>query len=96
MAVTPSEFVANYPEFAEMLTTNPAALQNVLDDAYKKTPVALWTTLTDEGAQLRAAQALAQSPFARNLELANNDGKTVYDARLAELVDIIGAGGTVL
>lgn len=94
MAVSLATFVANYPEFAN--APSPVA-QNALNDAYSMTPAAVWPApILDQAAQLRAAQALALSPFGRNMALANEEGKTVYDGRLQRLVAICAAGGTVL
>lgn len=95
MAVTPTQFVANYPEFAQAPLAT--VVQNALNDAYSMTPVSVWpSSLVDQAAQLRAAQALALSPFGRGMALANEEGKTVYDQRLQRLVQICAAGGTVL
>lgn len=95
MAVTPTTFVANYPEFAQ--APLGTVVQNALNDAYSMTPSSVWpTSLVDQAAQLRAAQSLALSPFGRGMALADDEGKTVYDARLDRLVRIAAAGGTVL
>jgi hypothetical protein len=94
--VTPAQFVTNYPEFADALTAYPALVQSALDDAYALTPATVWPpTLIDAGAQLRAAQTLALSPYARNLSLANADGRTVYDLRLERFVARVAGGGSL-
>jgi hypothetical protein len=96
VAVTPAQFVTNYPEFAQAFTSNPALVQKELDNAYAMTPASVWpASILDQGAQLRAAQALALSPFGRGMALANEDGKTVYDERLGRLVAIVAAGGSL-
>lgn len=96
MPVTPQQFVDNYPEFAQALTQQPALVQSVLNDAYALTPASVWPPgIIDQGAQLRAAQSLALSPFGRGMALANEDGKTVYDQRLDRLVAIVAAGGSL-
>jgi hypothetical protein len=96
MAVSPAQFVDNYPEFAQALTSNPSLVQAVLNDAYDLTPEGIWpANILDQGAQLRAAQSLALSPFGRNMALANEEGKTVYDERLERLMRIVAAGGSL-
>jgi hypothetical protein len=96
MAVTPALFVTNYPEFAQAQTSNPALVQSALDDAYALTPASVWpAAIIDQGAQLRAAQTLALSPFGRGMALANEEGKTVYDQRLDRLIAIVAAGGSL-
>jgi len=90
--VDPSAFIENYPEFTNAPTD---LIQNELNNAYALTPASLWpSAIIDQGAQLRAAQALALSPFGRGMALANEEGKTVYDARLDRLVAIVAAGGS--
>jgi S-(hydroxymethyl)glutathione dehydrogenase/alcohol dehydrogenase len=83
--VTPAQFITNYPEFADALTAYPQLVQNALDDAYALTPAGVWPpTLIDAGAQLRAAQTLALSPYGRGLKLAGADmiiGVDVNDAK---------------
>jgi hypothetical protein len=95
--VTPSAFVANYPEFADALTNFPTLVSNALNDAYSMTPANIWSpALVDQGAQLRAAQILSLSNYGKNLALSDNDGITVYDKRLDRLVAITAGGGSVL
>jgi hypothetical protein len=97
VSVSPSQFVANYPEFADALSQQPALIQNVLDEAYLLTPDSVWPAwLVDQAAQLRAAQALALSPFGRALQLTEKDGGTVYDARLERIARLVGAGGSLV
>lgn len=96
MAVTPAVFVTNYPEFAQALTSNPDLVQQEINNAYALTPASVWPpAILDQGAQLRAAQALALSPFGRGMALANEEGKTVYDQRLDRLIAIVAAGGSL-
>lgn len=96
MAVTPAQFVENYPEFAPALTQQPALVATTLSDAYALTPDTVWPSgFLDQAAQLRAAQSLALSPYGRGMALANDEGKTVYDLRLERLVTMVGGGGSV-
>jgi hypothetical protein len=92
VAVTAAQFIRNYPEFADAPLN---IVTQYLADAYSMTPVGVWGANTDQGAQLRCAQALALSPYARKMALANEEGKTVYDARLTILVRIAASGGSV-
>lgn len=94
MAVDVATFLVNYPEFVNAPT---GVVQNCLNDAYSMTPSAVWpSAILDQGAQLRAAQALALSPFGRGMSYSDPQGKTVYDERLGRLVTIAAAGGSVL
>lgn len=94
MAVDVPTFLANYPEFANVPTP---VVTNTLNDAYSMTPSNVWpAAIVDQAAQLRCAQALALSPFARGTNPRDDAGKTVYDERLRRLVQICAAGGTVL
>lgn len=94
MAVSPSTFLVNYPEFTQVPI---AALTNALNDAYSMTPAAVWPApILDQAAQLRAAQSLALSPFGRGANPRDDQGRTVYDVRLQRLIQIAAAGGTVL
>lgn len=70
--------------------------QNALDRAYALTPASIWGAMQDEGAQLRAAQSLALSPYGTGLQLIQKNGATNYDTRLDRLVAIVAAGGTIL
>jgi hypothetical protein len=92
--VTPGEFTAYYPEFADA----PSVLvSEAIRQAYALTPASVWpAALQDAGVMLRAAQSLAQSPFGRNMSLADDDGKTAYDMRLERLISIVAAGGAVI
>jgi hypothetical protein len=91
VAVSLATFLVNYPEF----TNAPSGMvQNALNDAYGLTPVGVWATYTDQGAQLRAAQAMAHSPFGVGLSLSRDDGTTIYDQRLSRLVQMVAAGGS--
>lgn len=93
MAIDPTAFIVNYPEF----TNAPSPLiANELANAYLQCPSDLWGSYIDIGAQLRAAQALALSPFGRGMALSNDEGKTVYDSRLEMLEMTVAAGGRLL
>lgn len=90
MPVDVPTFLTNYPEFANVPTP---VVQNALNDAYSMTPAATWpVNLLDQGAQLRCAQSLALSPFARGTNPRDDGGKTAYDERLERLVRIAARG----
>lgn len=94
MAVDVPTFLVNYPEFNAVPIP---VVTNSLNDAYSMTPTAVWPpAIIDQAAQLRCAQSLALSPFARGTNPRDDGGKTVYDERLQRLVMIAAAGGTVL
>lgn len=94
MAVDLPTFIANFPEFTAAATSTPVMVQSALDAAYLMTPIGIWTALQDEGAQLRAAQWIAMSPYGSGLELSRSDGSTLYDSRLNRLIAIVAAGGS--
>jgi hypothetical protein len=85
-------FVAKYPHF---INAPQSLVQAHLDDATALCPLGVWGGLQGQGIGLRAARALALSPYARNLSLASAEGKTVYDDQLKELIRIVAVGGLV-
>ena len=86
-------FIAKFPEFAQ---ADESIVQAALDDATLLCPYSRWQSLQAMGIGLRAAQALALSPFARQMALANDDGSTVYDGRLKQLFSLVSIGGMVI
>ena len=93
MPVDVPTFLTNYPEFGSV---PPEVVQNALNDAYSMTPSTVWpTAIIDQAAQLRCAQSLALSPFARGTNPRDDQGRTGYDDRLHRPVTIAAAGGMV-
>lgn len=86
-------FLANFPEFGG---ADESVILAALANATALCPYSRWRALQTQGIGLRAAQALALSPFARNMALAKDDGSTVYDGRLKELFSIVSIGGMVI
>lgn len=93
MAVTVNSFKAQYREF---VNADDSMVQAYLTDAALLAPAAVWRTLADQYTGLKAAQALALSPFGREMKLVSKDGSTVYDGRIADLETRIVAGAMVL
>ena len=80
--MTPDAFLVRYPEFR---TASPALVQAVLDEATGELSVSVYGAKFDTAVGIKAAHLLAISPFGRPLRLVKEDGKTVYEERLAEL-----------
>ena len=58
MTITPSQFIVNYPAFANTTTYAPSIVQMYLNDAYLMLSAPLWNNMLDRGAQLFAAHYL--------------------------------------
>lgn len=93
MSLDTATFKINRPEFASV---DDPVIQAAIDKATQLCPSRRWGALQDQGIELRAAKALALSPFARSMALVSKDGSTVYDGALDELIIIVGAGGFVI
>lgn len=80
--MTKAEFLDLYPEFA---TAKDALLDATLaqESANLKGPY-----VTDRLFGLQVAEALALSPFGRDLKLVNKDGSTVYSERLTKALQV--------
>lgn len=94
MSVTVATFRTKFPEF-----TNAAdnEIQAALDDALLLCPSDRWGAKQDMGVCLQAAQALALSPFSRDMAYTTKDGTTtIYDDRLARLRRLISPGLRVI
>ena len=81
-APTVAAFKARFPEFAPC---PDATVQIHLDDAATQCDEAAYGHLHELGCAYTAANALAQLPAGRKMQLVQKDGTTVYEARRASL-----------
>jgi len=93
VAVTVASFKSAFPEFADAPT---GLVQAKLTDSAQLCPLVPWGALQDQGVSYYTAQALALSPFARKMALADKDGVTIYDDRLTLLKRMVTAGFRVV
>lgn len=75
-------FKQRFPEFA---TCPDPTVQIHLDDAATQCDEAAYAHLHELGVSYTAANALAQLPAGRKMQLVQKDGTTVYEARRAAL-----------
>lgn len=92
MAVTRTSLLVEHPEWANAPTA--------LVDAKLATAKALLDsdvldTLYDPAVVLKTCQLLAVSPFARDMKLSSDDGTTIYDRALNEILIPAGAAHRV-
>ena len=86
MAVTASQFVIEYPEFAALHSEDLPLITAVIARSEKRV-AATWepANTRDDMVMLRTAVTLARGPWGRNARLSDPDkGTTVWDAELAE------------
>ena len=100
MALDVATFLLGYPEFSD---APPSLIQAKLTDAIALGPPVVWGNadpsrdLVQQGVFLYAAHFLACSPFARDMKLVHDDGKTtLYSDRLATLKRLVASGARVL
>lgn len=83
MAVTRTSFLAEQPEWAnaptDLVDAKLATAQNLLDSD-------VLGDLYDYAVVLKTCQLLAVSPFARDMERSSNDGTTIYDRALNDIL----------
>lgn len=89
MAVSVSQFKAEFPEFANADT---ALVQAKLDHSYARLNAEVWGDYLDLGAKYLTAKLLALSPFARSLQLVSKAGKTIYDDEYLTLKRSVASG----
>lgn len=90
MAVTVEQFVAIHPEFAATATSHPAMVSTALADAAAETDATVCGAETDRVIRLKAADALARSPFGQQAKLVDDEGRTPYEKSLAAVVSRLG------
>lgn len=89
MAVTTASFLVRFPEFAAV---DPAVIARVLADSASEVNDAVFGTLTDKAIELRAAHALAISPYGQNARLEGDTTNTTYGAEFERLARSLASG----
>lgn len=93
MAVTRTSLLVEHPEWANapsaLVDAKLATAQGLLDSD-------VLGDLYDYAVVLKACQLLATSPFARDMKLSKDDGTTIYDKALNEILIPAGAAHRVL
>jgi hypothetical protein len=90
MAVTVASLRAAHREFADTDHPTDAEVQAAIDKAERFYSEACLGTLYDDAVELKACQALARSPFARDLRLVKDKGATIFDEELRMIVEPTG------
>lgn len=91
MTVTAASFLAEFPEFSGASVT---LVNAKIAAATLRTPASVWGPLQDEGVKYLAAHLLANSPFARELQLTRENGESIYTPERSRLerTAAMGAG----
>jgi len=95
MAVTAAEFKVRFSEFSEVASTD---IDPKLADAQAFLDEAAWgtTDLYERATYYYTAHLLAISPYGQQLQLVNENGRTVYgDFYFNRLLPLIGRRGQV-
>jgi len=93
MAVTVADLRREFPEF----TPAPdAVLEAAIAAGYVAHDAQVWGSHLDLGVMLYACDRLARSPYARDLRLQMQDGRSVYQTELERLRGQVGAAWRVL
>lgn len=92
MTVSAASFVEQHPEFAALHASNPAMVTTALADALAEVDATACGTEADRVQRLKAADALARSPFAQQAGLVDDEGRTPYQATLERITERIGLG----
>lgn len=85
MALTPTDFVAAYPEFDEANQLQPAMVAGALTRAQAFCSAKLWGDRYEAGVMAKAAHLLAMSPLGENLRIDAKQ-QTAYGVVFAEMV----------
>jgi hypothetical protein len=91
VTITYAQFVARHPEFAAPGVPE-ALVQGELDDAALEVDATVAGAETDKVIRLKAAEALARSPFGQQANLVDDEGKTPFTLSLKAAIDRLGGG----
>lgn len=91
MALTVEQLVAIHPEFAAIATSHPTMVSTAIADAVAETDATVCGAETDRVVRLKAADALARSPFGQQAGLVDDEGRTPYEKSLTSVVQRLGA-----
>jgi len=89
VAVTPSSFVALFPEFQPVHEQYPTLVASTLAQVELRVSDS-WEDERDEVVGLECAASIAASPLGRSAQLQAKDGSTTYSKRLAAMRDAHG------
>lgn len=92
MTLSAATFVERHPEFAAVYASHPAVVEGAIADAIAETDATACGAETDKVVRLKAADALARSPFAQQAQLVDDEGRTPYQVTLEKTVERIGLG----
>lgn len=92
MTLSAATFVERHPEFAAIHASNPAVVEGAIADAVAEVDSTVCGTETDKVVRLKAADALARSPFGQQAQLLDDEGKTPYQVSLEQTIQRIGLG----
>lgn len=92
MTLSAATFLERHPEFASINETNPAMVTGAIADAIAEVDATACGAETDKVVRLKAADALARSPFGQQAQLVNDEGQTPYQASLEKTIERIGHG----
>ena len=84
MAVTPSEFLVDFPEFVALHSEDAPLIVAALASAERRFGDAIPTAVRDDFVKLRAAVTLANGPWGRNARLSDPKGECQYSKDLKE------------
>ncbi len=89
MAVDRASFLARYPEFEP---ASKAMIEGEIADAIDNVDTSVFGTKTDQAVRLKAAHALALSPFGQQARLVSKSGATTYGKQFDALVRSVTPG----
>lgn len=89
---TVSDFLAQFPEFVNTNTAQPALVPAFLAAAELEIDREVWGAKGDQGQMYLAAHKLSLSPFGNNAELTAGSGVTTYQVHYDSLVRQVSYG----
>ncbi len=91
---TVAAFRLRYPEFGATAAqgASDVLIQAALDDAAAICDECVYGDRHTQAIMFHAADDLARSPFARNMQLVDKSGETSYQGRAKQLMRIAAAG----
>jgi hypothetical protein len=92
MAVTRADLTGFFPEFEEDDATLQAVQTKHINEAEEKVDQAVMGNSFTYTVCLLAAQSLALTPYGQEMRLSTKEGKTVYDDRLENILELKGSG----
>lgn len=90
--MTPADFRARFPAFSR---ASDPLISDRLDTAERRTPVAIWGALQEDGVKYLTAHLLTLEPEARDLAKGERPGESVYLRERQILERIVSSGHRV-